>query len=158
MDLTKVDAAGNITAPAYFHSSDQRLKTNIQTVEAGLETILKLRGVTFNWKKGNGKPSAGIIAQDVEKVMPSAVATNSDGYKNGLEYDQLFAPVIEAIKELKRLYDQLAAKVETVLAKLDSHDGRLDIHDLRINALEDENKAMRAALCKLNHAAAFCRP
>jgi hypothetical protein len=103
--------SGNVTATAYLHSSDERLKDNIKPV-SGLDLIMQLRGVTYDWKE-SGKPSAGIIAQDVEKVLPSAVQTNEDGMKS-VEYDQLIAPLIEAVKELKAENDSLKQRIETL--------------------------------------------
>lgn len=87
---------GNVTAAGYFHSSDARLKQNVQT-SPGLSIVEKLRGVTFDWKQ-DGAPSAGVIAQEVEAVLPSAVRTDARGMKT-VEYDQLIAPLIQAIKE-----------------------------------------------------------
>jgi len=104
-----LSVTSNVTAAGFFHSSDARLKTNVQTV-GGLDLVSKLRGVTFNWKK-DGAPSAGVIAQEVEKVMPSAVHADADGIKS-VEYDQLIAPLIEAIKEQQIQIDALKAEIE----------------------------------------------
>lgn len=92
--------------------SDQRLKENIQPISDALNTVSQLTGYTFNYKK-DGRASAGVIAQELEKVLPSAVTErdavfDDDGetYKT-VQYDQLHAVLIEAIKELK-------AKVEAL--------------------------------------------
>jgi len=100
---------GNMYSDGYFHNSDARLKTDIHTI-SGLDIISKLRGVMFNWKK-DGNPSAGVIAQEVEEVLPSAVHTNADGTKS-VEYDQLIAPLIEAIKEQQVEIDALKKEIE----------------------------------------------
>jgi len=92
---------GYVTAAGFSQTSDIRLKTNIQTFPDALQVVEHLRGVTFDWKK-DGTPSAGVIAQDVEKVLPSAVKTDKDGIKS-VEYSQLIAPLIEAIKEIATL-------------------------------------------------------
>lgn len=107
-DLLQVN--GNVYANGYFHNSDERLKENIQT-SPGLDIVEKLRGVTFDWKKG-GTPSAGVIAQEVEKVMPSAVQTDTSTGMKLVEYDQLIAPLIEATKELKATDDALDAQLK----------------------------------------------
>ena len=86
--------------------SDERLKDDIKTVESALDKVKQLRGVTFKYKT-DGKVSAGVIAQDVEKVLPEAVTEKKlplkqdDGqeYKT-VRYDALHALLIEAIKEL----------------------------------------------------------
>lgn len=101
--------AGNMTAVGYFHSSDARLKTNINTSE-GLELISKLRGVTFQWKK-DGMMSAGVIAQEVEQVLPNAVHTDAAGMKT-VEYDQLLAPLIESIKQQQAEIKSLRYEIE----------------------------------------------
>jgi hypothetical protein len=111
LDVTgNARVTGNVTAAGFFHSSDARLKTNIQTA-AGLSIIEKLRGVTFEWKKDN-TPSAGVIAQEVEIVMPSAVHTDASGYKT-VEYDQLIGQLIEAIKQQQVQIDTLSHEVDT---------------------------------------------
>ena len=58
-----------------------------------------LRGVSFNWKD-NGKPSYGLIAQEVEEIIPEVIDTGEDGTKT-LNYDALIGFLVEAIKELK---------------------------------------------------------
>ena len=63
-------------------------------------------GGTFNWKK-DGSPSAGVIAQEVEKVMPYAVKTDGKGMKS-VDYDQIIGPLIEAIKEQQQIDAQQA--------------------------------------------------
>ena len=98
-------SGGSMYATAYYHTSDRALKSNIETYSGGLATIEKLRGVRFDWSK-NKTASVGVIAQEVEKVLPSAVSTNLHGHK-AVDYDQLIAPMIEAIKELKAANDNL---------------------------------------------------
>jgi len=97
--------------------SDERLKENIKTVDNALDKVSQLKGVTFDWEN-NGVSSAGLIAQDLEKVLPSAVKeqelplhTNSETYKT-VEYSQVTALLIEAIKELKEQNNQLRADIE----------------------------------------------
>ncbi|MDA8740882.1 tail fiber domain-containing protein [Rhodobacteraceae bacterium] len=86
--------------------SDQRLKHNVRIIDGALKKVEQLSGYTFNYNK-ESRPSAGVIAQEVEKVLPSAVidadlpfeAQNKEQYKT-VQYDQLHALLIEAIKEL----------------------------------------------------------
>ena len=105
-------ARGNVIA--YSTSlSDERLKENIQVVDGALEKVSQLSGYTFTYKN-DGKDSAGLIAQEVEKVLPSAVSEQEiplkvdDGkeYKL-LEYDQIMALLVESIKELKAEIEEL---------------------------------------------------
>ena len=97
--------------------SDERLKENIQVVDSALEKVSQLNGVTFNWKK-NGKQGAGVIAQNLEKVLPSAVTEvenmeKTDTYK-AVYYDQMSALFIEAIKELTEQNKELKAEIENL--------------------------------------------
>ena len=93
--------------------SDERLKENIKLIDGALDKVKQLKGVTFNYTQ-DGKVSAGVIAQDVEKVLPEAVAEKKiplktdDGllYKT-VRYDALHSLLIEAIKELSAEVDEL---------------------------------------------------
>ena len=81
--------------------SDERKKTNIKPITNALDKVLQLRGVTFD-KIGDGtRRHAGIIAQEIEKVLPEVVYTDDDGMK-GVAYGNIIALLIEAIKELKK--------------------------------------------------------
>jgi len=96
--------------------SDERLKTGINTVSSALDKVKQIRGVEFT-RKNNGQRSAGVIAQEVEKVLPQAVKEKSlplqtgteDKYKT-VEYDALHALLIEAVKELSDKIDKLENK------------------------------------------------
>lgn len=95
--------------------SDQRLKTDIQVVENALAKLAELRGVEFTYT--DGRRSAGLIAQDVEKVLPQAVTETElplkapDGNKyKVLQYDQIFSLLVEAVKELAQRVDRLEAR------------------------------------------------
>lgn len=108
----KLEVDGNVKATAFVMSSDRRLKRNIASVD-GLDNILKLNGYTYNWKK-NGEEDMGVIAQEVEKVFPRAVATDEKtGYK-AVHYNSLIAPVIEAIKELYSMFIDNEEKVKSM--------------------------------------------
>ena len=108
---------GDVIAFSTSLSSDEKLKDNIQVVDGALEKVSQLNGVTFDWKK-SGKSSAGVIAQNVEKVMPSAVSeqTNLDDEDTTkhVDYNQLSALFIEAIKELKEENKLLRAEIEAL--------------------------------------------
>jgi len=67
-----VTFTGSVEAVDFNSTSDARLKTEITSIEGGLEKIAQMRGVTF---KIHDKPSAGVIAQELEKVIPAAVKT-----------------------------------------------------------------------------------
>lgn len=93
--------------------SDERLKTDIEKIENATDKVSQLNGYTFTYK-ADGKKSAGVIAQEVEKVLPSAVREKElplkmdDGvaYKT-VQYDQIIGLLIESIKELKQEINEL---------------------------------------------------
>jgi len=96
--------------------SDERLKENIQPIDDALAKVKQLKGCTFTYT-ADGKDSAGLIAQDVEKVLPSAVSEKElplkkdDGiaYKT-VQYDQTIGLLVEAIKELTAKVEELENK------------------------------------------------
>jgi hypothetical protein len=109
----EIRATGNIIA--FF--SDERLKTNVETIGSALELIDGIRGVRHNWTPEAekmapsrvGKREVGVIAQEIEKVLPEVVV-EWDGYKTVL-YDRLVPLLIQGIKELKDEVDNLKNKI-----------------------------------------------
>jgi hypothetical protein len=106
-----ITATGDITA---FFTSDRNLKQNIVNIENSLDKVSKLNGVYYNWTKEAleknthlvDQKEVGVIAQDVEAVLPELVATREDGSK-AVRYERLCAVLIESIKELKKEIDTL---------------------------------------------------
>ena len=99
-----------------FVSSDERLKTNIKPVDDSLNKIIKLNGVSFEWKDGyddrvQNKTNLGVIAQDVQEVIPEIVKERKDGYL-AVQYDQLVPVLIEAVKDQQKQIDELKKKLE----------------------------------------------
>ena len=102
--------------------SDERLKKNIKVVDGALDKVSKLNGVTFDWKQNN-TASAGLIAQDIEKVLPSAIKEKQLTFKSDdeevyktVEYSQVTALLVEAIKELKEQNELMKAEIEELKA------------------------------------------
>ena len=87
----------SVYALSFVPTSSLVYKTNVKTYENALETVKKLRGVSFNWKE-SGKSSVGLIAEEVDKVIPEVVA-HSDKDATGVNYDSLVGVLVEAIKE-----------------------------------------------------------
>jgi len=100
---------GDVTANT---SSDIRLKEDIVKIPNAMDKVLKISGNTFKWKKGFEKihskkgSDIGVIAQEVESILPDIVVTRHNGYK-GVQYEKLVALLIEAIKELKSEIEEL---------------------------------------------------
>ena len=100
---TNGNFSGIVTATDFNSTSDFNLKENIYTVENSLETIQSLRGVSFEWKE-TGKKSYGVIAQELEKILPELV---SNGEIKSVNYNGIIGVLIEAIKELKAEIEDL---------------------------------------------------
>jgi len=81
-----------------FETSDISLKDDVVTITKALELVSNLRGVNFKWKKDKNQ-STGVIAQEVEEVLPHIVATDDNGIKS-VNYTSIIGILIEAIKEL----------------------------------------------------------
>ena len=102
---------------AYYGSpSDIRLKTNITAIDNGLAKVLTLSGVTYDWNdlasnKNNGLRESGVIAQEIQKVLPEAVIEKDDGFLT-VKYDRIIPLLIEAIKELSAEVEELKKKIQ----------------------------------------------
>ena len=95
-----VTASSNVTA-----YSDERLKTDIQTIDNALDKVTQLRGVSFT---KDDERSIGVIAQEVEKVLPEVVF---DGEYKSVAYGNIVGVLIEAIKEQQQQIDDLKSVV-----------------------------------------------
>jgi hypothetical protein len=98
-------ATGDITA-----YSDARVKENIETLSNALESVKQMRGVTYN-KIGEEKQSIGVIAQELEEVVPQLVHTNEEGMKS-VAYGNITALLIEALKEQQEQIEELKARLD----------------------------------------------
>ena len=119
-----LDINGNVQATSYNAISDIRLKTNIQSLSGSLELVNQLNGVSFTWiNDTTNRPIHGLIAQDVENVLPvivnTAASENELGYKQkSIHYDGLFPHLIESIKTLTQENKKLVAKVDKIMTIL----------------------------------------
>jgi hypothetical protein len=107
-----ITATGDITA--YF-SSDKRFKSNIQLIPNALEKVSKLNGVTWTWNEDVNEvtkttPNTGLIAQEVQEVLPEVVMEREDGHL-GLDYSKMVGLLVEAIKEQQIQIEELKAQI-----------------------------------------------
>jgi len=93
-------STGTLNATTFNSLSDASVKTNINEISNGLDVINAISGVEFDWKD-NGNHSAGVVAQELEKVLPHLVATSDDGMKS-VNYAGLTAYLLSAIRELSK--------------------------------------------------------
>jgi uncharacterized coiled-coil protein SlyX len=107
----KLDVAGTIRGDN-VSPSDKRLKQNIQPLENATAKLAKLHGVSFEWKDKaqDASVQVGLIAQEVEKVLPEVVSTDSEGYKS-IAYGKLTAVLVEAVKEQQQSIEQKSATI-----------------------------------------------
>jgi len=121
------------------NESDIRLKKNIEVIPHALDTLVKLRGVLFDWRwdefpaiadyKAIGR-DAGVIAQEVETAFPQGMGEELNGFKT-VRYERLVPLLIESVKELKAANDNLKARLDTMATS----------HEAEIEALRQEIRA-----------------
>jgi hypothetical protein len=116
-DLFRATGSGNATLYGTFTAtadivaySDERIKDNVETIDNALDKVNQLRGVSFN-RKSDGKQSIGVIAQEIEKVLPEVVTEDDKGIK-GVSYGNIVGVLIEAIKEQQKQIDELKARLD----------------------------------------------
>ncbi len=142
-DTRQLMINGTLSIADLSAASDISLKKDIQPLEGALEKVASLKGVSYNWrteeypKKGFSRDrQIGLIAQDVEKVLPELVRTDKDG-KKSLAYDKLTSVLVEAIKaqqgEIKTQQKEIAAQS----VKLAKQQSELDAQATRIKELEN---------------------
>jgi hypothetical protein len=114
------DAGGNVTAAGNITAySDIRLKENVKTISNALSLVQRLRGVTFDWIETK-KHSYGVIAQEVEEVIPELVHESDDGAIEGsdkkiiksVDYSKIVSVLIEAIKEQQQQIEKQQKQIE----------------------------------------------
>ena len=116
-----LEVNGTIKANNISETSDLRLKRNVTTLNNSLQKILQMRGVNFYWKSEEEIKTVlgthekcqypetkqiGVIAQEVEEVVPEVVATDKKGFKS-VDYSKLVPVLIEAVKEQQAEIDEL---------------------------------------------------
>jgi hypothetical protein len=113
----RIDATNDVVA---YATSDRRLKENIKPIDSALCKVIGVSGNTFDWKEltkeeklvihGNEGPDVGVIAQEIEEVLPEAVTTRESGYK-AVNYEKIVPLLIEAIKDLTNKVEKLETKI-----------------------------------------------
>ncbi len=139
---------GGVQATAFYYSSDRRLKNNIHKAP-GLEAVLALNGAQFDWRD-SGIHDIGLIAQDVEKVLPELVATNPQtGYKS-VKYSNMVGPLIESTKSLHGLVQRASQQIRQNADELKTHESSTqkqvgELND-KLNQVLAENRDLRQQL------------
>jgi len=107
-----VYAGGDVVA---YYSSDKYLKDNLTKIQSPLDKLSQINGYMFNWNNKQdtyeiGKEDLGVVAQEVEAILPQIVITRDNGYK-AVKYEKLVPLLIEAIKEQQKQIDELKSQV-----------------------------------------------
>jgi hypothetical protein len=100
-------STGTLSSTIFNSTSDETLKYDVKPIENALGFIDEMNGVSFKWKK-NDQASLGVIAQDIEKVLPELVGT--DGENKTVNYNGIIAVLIQAVKELSKRVEELESK------------------------------------------------
>ena len=99
-----------------FLGSDMRWKSNIIPITNPIEKVKMIGGYTYNWKDNSkphnrGKKDVGVLAQEIEKVLPEIVREDKEGYKS-VQYDKIIPLLIESIKEQQKQIEELKLSIE----------------------------------------------
>ncbi|VAV86344.1 Phage tail fibers, partial [hydrothermal vent metagenome] len=121
-----------------IQTSDRRMKKEINNITYGLNTVMKLRPVSYKWKKGNQDLNLGLIAQEVQKLIPEVIDVGDDKDKIlGMKYTELIPVLIKAIQEQQKIIEQQKNKNQQLSAELTTQNKNLE---KRIDALEAKNQ------------------
>ena len=115
----KLDVNGRVQATSFNATSDARLKDNITPLNNPLMKIIQLQGVNFTWKKEDSTSlNAGLIAQDIEKVIPEVVSTqNNEIQQKSVDYNGLIPYLIESVKTLSTEKDNMQKEIDSLKAE-----------------------------------------
>jgi hypothetical protein len=150
---------GSLTIVTMDTPSDIRYKKDIHPLKSSLEKVLELRGVAYEWDKdkvhGAGFKEGrqiGLIAQEVEKVLPELVHTDSDGYKT-LSYDKLGPVLIEAVKEQQKEITYEKREIAEKDARIERLEKALQKQKKSLETQQAMITAMMARLAAMEHPA-----
>jgi hypothetical protein len=120
-NIMTLDSAGNLAIAGAYGYSDLRMKKNVEDITGAtaLDLVGRLKPVTFNWKdpeKGGGL-QYGLIAQDVQKILPGLIMTDPNGML-GLNYSGLIAPMVKSIQEQQKEIEDLQKQIDDLKARL----------------------------------------
>jgi len=120
-----VTAKGSLFAANHPSDSDVRYKRDISTITGALSTVTAMRGVRYKWDRASNPQKhfsdgeqIGLIAQEVQRLVPEVVFEDENGYKS-VEYAKITALLIEALKEQKRLHDQSQSQLQQRIEQLE---------------------------------------
>ncbi|MGE0635717.1 MAG: tail fiber domain-containing protein [Bacteroidia bacterium] len=141
----KLQVSGKVKSDGINETSDARLKKNVNAIEGALHKVMEMHGVTYNWKTEEYPErnfdktlQFGLIAQELEMVIPELVDTDNEGWKS-IEYSHIVPVLIEAIKEQQKIIDgqnstitDLKASLENVLNRVNVIEKNADLNSSKV--------------------------
>jgi len=138
-----LDVGGDISGTSVVETSDIRWKENITNYDNALDKLMKIRGVNFDWKRNENihrnfseGNQIGVIAQEIEKIIPELVKTDDEGYKL-VSYSKLTVVLIEAVKEQQKMIEELKGENSDMKFRLQRMDDLQDQIDQLKNILNE---------------------
>ena len=152
----KLHIVGKIKTDGINETSDKRFKENIVAIPNSLDKVQKIRGVFYDWrvsafpeKEFEKSKQVGVIAQEIETVLPELVKTDEEGYKS-VEYSKLTALLIEAVKELKLQNENLRSELSVLTETSEAQSEQLKLNNELFNLIIEENPELKAKLNTLS--------
>jgi hypothetical protein len=105
--LTYQPSTGTLSTTIFNETSSIALKENFRPIDDALDKILQLTGLIYDRKDGSNKDEVGLIAEDVDQIIPNIVGKDKDGKPSNIAYQRLTAYLVEAVKQIKQEIDQL---------------------------------------------------
>ena len=139
--------SNRVRAMQFRALSDKRLKKKIKIIKDPNKIIKKLRGVTFNWKTTDNK-SSGVIAQEIEKILPEAVENNND-YKT-VDYNCLSGYFIEGIKENNKIIKKQDKIIKNQSKTIVKHEKIIEKQSKEIEMLKNQLSNLTTIVNKLS--------
>lgn len=123
-------------ANAWNTFSDRRWKTDLQVITSALEKVNQINGYYYKWKdRPDTTMQVGVMAQEIEAILPELVSTNEEGYKS-VDYSKLTALLIQAMKEQQQMINNQQMEIDHLKASKQQEKAQLNAMDKRLQALE----------------------
>ena len=102
----------SVSSPTYTSTSSKRFKKKIKNLKNGLSIVGSLRPVMFDWKTRDLKNDIGLIAEEVECIIPTIIGYDQENKVSGIDYSKLTVVLIQAVKELSLEVERLKNKIK----------------------------------------------
>ena len=160
------DARKSSGGSSWQTTSDRRLKQDIEGFDRGLDEVLQMRPVSFRYKDiaerglSSEKIQYGYVAQEIQELVPEAVAEGDDGFLS-LHFDPIHITVVNAVQELKSLVDEMIDGLKSQIAELFGITDQLREENRqlqeKVDSQQQQIEQLKSAICDLNADAAVCR-